>query len=140
MKKKVVSIFLVIFMILFGYNQVFAADTVSETGKKWLNLGEQERKDEPTGLAAMLDKALGVSNTNSNRGFEGLAGMLMGLGIFVVAIVGVILGIRLMFTQADQKARAKEALIIYIVGAVIIFGAVGIWRLLITILDGDFLY
>ena len=45
-----------------------------------------------------------------------------------------------MFTQAEQKAKAKEALMIYLIGSVIIFGAVGIWKLLVTILDGDFLY
>ena len=139
MKKKIVSIFLVIFMVLFGYNQVLAADTVTDTGKEWLKLGEKEKAD-PKGMAAILDKAFGTANTNNNQGFEGLAGLLMGLGIFVVAIVGVILGIRLMFTNAEQKAKAKEALMIYLIGAVIIFGAVGIWRLLITILDGDFLY
>ena len=139
MKKKIVSIFLVIFMILFGYNQVFAADTVTETGKEWLDLGTSEMP-KAKGLAGMLDRAFGINNPNSNQGFEGLAGLLMGLGIFVVAIVGVILGIRLMFTQAEQKARAREALIIYLIGSVIIFGSVGIWRLLITILDGDFLY
>lgn len=138
MKKKIVSIVLVIFMILFGYNQVFAANTVSDTGKDWLNLGENE-VPKAKGLASMLDRAFGVTN-NSNEGFEGLAGLLMGLGIFVVAIVGVILGIRLMFTQAEQKAKAKEALMIYLIGSVIIFGAVGIWKLLVTILDGDFLY
>lgn len=139
MKKKIVLILLVFYMIFFGYSQVLAGDTVTDTGKEWLKLGEDEIPKEK-GLAGMLDKLFGNGKKNNNQGFEGLAGLLMGLGIFVVAIVGVILGIRLMFTQPDQKARAQEALVIYIVGAVIIFGAVGIWRLLITILDGDFLY
>ena len=61
MKKKIVSIVLVIFMILFGYNQVFAANTVSDTGKDWLNLGENE-VPKAKGLASMLDRAFGVTN------------------------------------------------------------------------------
>ena len=99
MKKKIVLIFLVFHMIFFGYSQVLAGDTVTDTGKEWLKLGEDEIPKEK-GLAGMLDKLFGNGKKNNNQGFEGLAGLLMGLGIFVVAIVGVILGIRLMFTSS----------------------------------------
>ena len=139
MKKKVISMLLIFSIILLGYNPIFAADTVTETGKDWLNLGE-DNIPEGKGFFRKFDKLIGIDDKNNNEGFEGLAGVLMGLGTFIILIVGIILGIRLMFTQAEQKAKAKEALMIYLIGSVIIFGAVGIWKLLINILDGNFLY
>lgn len=140
MKKKILSFLCMVCIILFCCNYVLAInnETVTDSGKQWLDLGE-DHQHKAKGYATMLDAAL-RNTRNGNGGLEDFAGLLMGLGIFVVAIVGVILGIRLMFTQADQKAKAKEALIIYLIGSVIIFGAIGIWRLLVTILDGEFLY
>ena len=55
--------------------------------------------------------------------------------MFATIAIGVYLGIKFMSSSADDKAKVKEALIPYIVGCIVIFGAFGIWKLLITLLQ-----
>ena len=41
-----------------------------------------------------------------------------------------------MVGSIEQKAKVEDSLIPYIVGCVVIFGAFGIWKLVLTILEG----
>ena len=45
------------------------------------------------------------------------------------------LGIQFMVGSVDQKAKVKDSLIPYIVGCFVIFGAFGIWKIVLTILE-----
>ena len=129
--KKILGMIFIIIIMLFNSYSVFAADSgsITEQGKNWLKLGEENApKDTLTGLNDSVDN------------FKSLAGILTGIGIFVIAIIGVVLGIRLMFTSPESKAKAKEALIIYLVGSVIVISALSIWQISLSILDGDWLY
>ena len=38
--------------------------------------------------------------------------------------------------SVEQKAKVKDSLVPYIVGCTVIFGAFGIWKLVVTILRG----
>jgi hypothetical protein len=49
--------------------------------------------------------------------------------------VGTVLGIKFMLGSIEEKAKIKEVLIPYILGCVVVFGAYGIWRLVITLGD-----
>ena len=40
-----------------------------------------------------------------------------------------------MVGSVDQKAKVKDSLIQYIVGCIVIFGAFGIWKIVLTILE-----
>ena len=40
-----------------------------------------------------------------------------------------------MIASAEDKAKIKEAMIPYVLGCIVIFGAFGIWKLAITILN-----
>lgn len=64
-----------------------------------------------------------------------LYNVLLSIGMFAAIAIGVYLGIKFMSSSADDKAKVKEALIPYIVGCVVIFGAFGIWKLLIMLLQ-----
>ena len=48
--------------------------------------------------------------------------------------MGAILGIQFITGSVEQKAKVKDSLIPFIVGCVAIFGAFGIWKLVITLL------
>lgn len=61
--------------------------------------------------------------------------ILLTIGIVAAVIVGLILGMKFMTGSIDQKAQVKESLIPYIAGCVVIFGAFGIWKLVLTILN-----
>lgn len=59
--------------------------------------------------------------------------LLMAVGIIVMFIVGTVIGIQYMVASAEDKAKVKEALIPYIVGCVVIFGAFTIWSIAVKI-------
>ncbi len=60
---------------------------------------------------------------------------LFSIGLVVAIIVGIILGIQFMIASAEDKAKVKETLIAYVVGCVVLFGAYGIWRTVIYIVQ-----
>ena len=62
--------------------------------------------------------------------------ILLTVGVAVAVIVGGILGIKLMLSSVEEKAETKKLLIAYAVGCVIVFGGFGIWKLVITVLEG----
>lgn len=68
-----------------------------------------------------------VSNTIYN--------ILVTVGVIVAVLIGAILGIKLMASGIEGKVEAKQLLVPYVVGCVIIFGGFGIWKLIVTILQ-----
>ena len=61
--------------------------------------------------------------------------ILLTVGIVVAVIVGAIIGVKLMASNIDTKVEAKKLLIPYVVGCVVVFGAFGIWKIVVTILQ-----
>lgn len=59
---------------------------------------------------------------------------LLIIAIVVAVIVGLVIGIQFMTGSVEQKAKIKETLIPYIAGCIVIFGAFGIWKLVVEIL------
>lgn len=64
-----------------------------------------------------------------------LARVLMGIAILVLLVVGAILGVKYMISGANERAGIKEKLIWYVVAAVLIFGAVAIFNIVVRILN-----
>lgn len=56
------------------------------------------------------------------------------VGVCAAVIVGAILGIQFITGSVEQKVKVKESIIPFIIGCVILFGAFGIWRLVIILL------
>ena len=61
--------------------------------------------------------------------------ILLIIGIVVAVIVGLILGIKFMTGSVEQKAQVSETLMPYVVGCIVVFGAFGIWRVILNILQ-----
>lgn len=59
---------------------------------------------------------------------------LLILGTCLAVIIAVVLGIQFITGSVEQKVKVKESLIPFVIGCVVIFGAFGIWRLVIVIL------
>lgn len=64
-----------------------------------------------------------------------IGSILAGIGIIVFLVVLAIIAIKWMVAKPDEKAKLKQALIGYIIAAFVFFGAVGIWKLAITIMQ-----
>lgn len=59
--------------------------------------------------------------------------LLLAIGIIVMFIVGTILGIQFMIASAEDKAEVKKALVPYVVGCIVIFGAFTIWSIVVNL-------
>lgn len=60
---------------------------------------------------------------------------LLAVGMVAAVIVGIILGIKYMMANSEDKAVLKETLTPYIISCCVIFGAFTIWKLVINILQ-----
>lgn len=59
---------------------------------------------------------------------------VLAIGVAASVIIGGMIGIKLMTGSAEQKAETKQYIVPYIVGCVVIFGGLGIWKLVVEIL------
>ncbi len=59
----------------------------------------------------------------------------LAVAIVIVVIVGMIIGIKFMMAGIEEKAELKETLVPYFWGCIVVFGAFGIWKLVVTILS-----
>ena len=62
------------------------------------------------------------------------------VALFVIAtavavIVGTILGIKFIMASVEEKAEIKQSLIPFVVGCVVVFGSLGIWRMVVSIAE-----
>lgn len=120
---KIILIILTISIILFIYNlRVYATDDIIK------------------GADDFLDKA--TTSTLNDASIKSASDMIFSafsiVGTVIVVIIGAILGIQFIMGSTEEKAKVKETLIPYIIGSVVIFGAVGIWSLAINVFDGIF--
>ena len=101
------------------------ADEIMQKADNWISAGEQAYKDENS-----INKGLFESTV------EQAYNLLLAIGFVVIVIVGVILAIQFMLASADQKAIIKQKMLPYLTGCCVIFGAFGIWGMVIR-LFGD---
>ena len=57
------------------------------------------------------------------------------IGVGIAVIVGLVLGIKLMVSGVEEKAEYKKMLWVYVVGCIVTFGAFGIWKIVVSIIE-----
>lgn len=115
---------------------VYKQPTSTTTGE-----GSSEKSLED--MTSDADKFLNSGNTPSSTFSASLQNfsktiynIMLTIGIFLAVIIGGIIGIKLMVSSASEKAEAKKLLVPYVVGCLVVFGGFGIWKLVVTILQG----
>lgn len=110
---------LIIFILIISVNSnVFALDIIQK-GDSFLNDADaNEAKVDPNKINDLSDK---------------LSSVLLSVGIVIAVIVATVLGIQFMMGGAEGQAKVKEMLIPFVVGCVVVFGAVGIWKIALAI-------
>ena len=76
-----------------------------------------------------------INNDALKEGSNTLYNVLLVIGIAEAFIWGIVLGIQFITGSLGEKADVKKNLIVYIIGCIIIFGAFGIWKLLLQLLQ-----
>ena len=65
-----------------------------------------------------------------------ISGLLFGIGSLIAIIATIMLGIKyLLVSSSDSKAEVKKKALIVLVGVILLFGSVTIWRVLVDILS-----
>ena len=101
-------------------SQMESYSDINEKAKNFINRGSEKET---------------ISQQKVEQDLKPLAQILMGIAVLVLLSVGAILGVKYMISGADDRAKIKEKLIWYIVSAVLIFGAVAIFNIVINILN-----
>lgn len=96
----------------------------------------EDRKQTIDGLISGADNFINSADTNNtiDQGslkstIDLIYNILLAIGLIVAVTAGAVLGVQFMMASADGKAEVKEKLIPYTVGCTVIFGAFGIWKL-----------
>lgn len=105
-------------------------DDIFSTGDKFIQKGKDQAtsSDQQSGGSVISDKEIKEANSD-------IFNTLLSVGIVLAVLVGGVLGVKFMIASAEDKAKIKEAMIPYVLGCIVIFGAFGIWKLAITILN-----
>ena len=125
MKKKIFIIFVIILInILICNFNVVKADrgltSVITGGDDFINTGKGDN-------TTSID--YGKLQNTSNEIYN----ILLTCAVIVAVIISAILGIKFMLGSMEEKAQIKEALIPFVIGCIVAFGAFGIWKIFITI-------
>lgn len=72
------------------------------------------------------------------EGVSQLYFVALGVGIAAAIIIGVILGIQFITSGVEGQAKIKEKFLPYVIGCVVIFGAFGIWKIAVDLVQGVF--
>ena len=124
--KKVIKFLLLFLAVIFFLNNTYVyadsllGDSIS-SGKSFLQSASGTMsKDQEKSLK---DTSNSIYNT------------LLMISFVVVAIVGIILGIKFMMAGVEEKADVKKSLIIFLIGTGVAYGAFAISKVLITFLN-----
>lgn len=107
-------------IIILSHN-VFALDEILNLGEVWETTGQAH-------TSTTMDT--GKIKTLSDKIYN----LLLAVAIVVAVIVGAILGIQFMTAGIDRKVEVQRALFPYLISCVVVFGSLGIWKLVVTIL------
>ena len=85
--------------------------------------------------SGIKDKSPAISEDNLQGMSNMLYNTLLVIATIIAVIVGLVIAIQFMTGSVGERAKIKETLIPYIAGCIVIFGAFGIWKLVVSILS-----
>ncbi len=118
----IIILIIVINIVLFNINIVQAAgmSDVISGGDNFISAGSN-------------DKTANLDQKKLKNASDMIYNILLISAICVASIYTVILGIKFMIGSVEEKAQIKDALVPFIIGCIVAFGAFGIWKIFITI-------
>lgn len=118
-KLLICGIFVVILLGSFCVPSTYALGDIFSSGKSFLSKGKDINET--------------INTTELEKTSDYIYNTLLGIAIMVAIIVAMVLGIQFMAASADEKAKVKEALIPFVVGCIVVFGAFTIWKIAVNI-------
>ena len=120
---KLIKILTISFCIIIILSQnVFALGNILSKGE---NFAE-------TGLAHTTET---MDTDDLKEKLDDIYNMLLAMATVVAVIVGAILGVKFMTAGVEKKVEVKESLFPYLISCIVVFGSLGIWKLMVTIMN-----
>ena len=147
-KNKVFLILLlvfVIFAIASNINIVQAVQTKGTTTKdKDMNTYTKQDYGSDTSLSDVIsggdsfidagkDGSAKIDKGSLQNASSSIYNILLICGMIVAVLIGAILGIKFMIGSVEEKAEIKAALVPFVIGCIVVFGAFGIWKIVVTV-------
>lgn len=76
---------------------------------------------------------IGIDHSKLQDTSKTINNILIIVGMCVAIVISSVLGIKFMLGSVDEKAQVKDALVPFVIGCMVVFGAFGIWRIFINI-------
>ncbi len=121
---KIITVLLLILLIIFGISNYAYAGESSDPVGEIMNDAESFLHKDQTVVFNNMDSFSDIIYT-----------VLFSIGLVIAVIVGIVLGIQYMYSSAEEKAKSKENLFVYVIGCAVLFGAFGIWKIAIEIFN-----
>lgn len=143
MKNKVITILSMVFVIftLISNINIVQANTTSNS-KASVNgdsgsSSESSLSDVISGgdsfIQAGKDGSAKIDKGSLKNASSSIYNILLICGMIVAVLIGAILGIKFMIGSVEEKAEIKAALVPFVIGCIVVFGAFGIWKIVVTI-------
>ena len=139
MTKKIINVIILMITCLsinafcYEIQAVSSVDGIMDGAEYFLNshdIAEEGQDDNEKKV-----KIFNISEVKLHDTSNFIFNLLLGIAMIVAVIVGMILGIQFMTASMEEKAKVKEHLVPYVVGCIVIFGAFGIWKFVVTLLN-----
>lgn len=121
---KLVSILLLVVVVSMTLTTVVSAKT---DGAKGIDAA---------GIAGVLKGTTSAAQEDVTKIGNQLIGIITTVGVVVAVIILLVLGIKYMMGSASEKAEYKKTMIPYLVGAILIFGASAITKVVVGLAQG----
>lgn len=134
--RKIILCTIMLLTILSSIYTIYAAN-IWETANDFLQLGADKNGGMTGELTEVLKKVpfLKIEDGTKYK-FEELIDFLWGLGVLAIFITTIVVGMKYMFVSPQEKSKIKEITVPYVIGVIVIFGALTIWKFVIYVLDG----
>ena len=107
----------------------------SEPGTQSVITGFDAWQDQAQGFIEKGNNGAKISIQEAITSFLPIGRILVGVASIVLVAVGGIFGVKYMLAGANEKAQMKEKLIFYVISIVLVYGAVGIFSIFVTVMN-----
>lgn len=138
MKNKVITILSMVFVIftLISNINIVQANTTSVNGGSGSS-SESSLSDVISGGDSFIQAGKGgsaqIDKGSLQNASSSIYNILLICGMIVAVLIGSIMGIKFMIGSVEEKAEIKAALVPFAIGCIVVFGAFGIWKIVVTI-------
>lgn len=106
----------------------FTMDSIIDSGESFLTAKDNLLENNASNNAINAIDEESLKNTST-----AVYNVLFTVGVALATIVGMVIGIQFMMGSPEEQAKVKETLVPYVIGVFVIFGAFGIWKIVIGI-------